>query len=142
VAAVAAACGGSSTAPSTANIQLVGGTTTPSGVSGLAASIGTGPNDLALWLGNNVHCNPPGSSACTWTFSLQNVGAGCATSVGGVASVYLDAQTLQPNSSASFNVVGEITPGEIFAASASFASVIDGGTIWTVAPTWNSVSCP
>jgi hypothetical protein len=141
VAVVTVACGGSTTAPTTANILLVGGTTPPAGLSGLAATIGTGPDDLASWLGTNVRCNPPGSGACTWTFSLENIGTGCAANVGGVANVYLSAQVLQPNSTASFNVVNEITPGEVFTAQASFGSVISGGTIWTVAPTWTNVSC-
>lgn len=138
---VAAACSGSSTAPSTANLQLVGGTTPPAGLSGLAATIGTGPDDLALWLGTNVHCDPPGSGACTWTFDLQNIGTGCAANVHGVATVYLSALALQPNSTANFTVASTVKPSEIVAAQASFASIVNNGTVWVVVPSWDNVSC-
>jgi hypothetical protein len=134
------ACGGSNTAPSTASILLVGGVTPPAGLAGLAATIGTGPDDLALWLGTNVHCDPPGSGNCTWIFDLQNIGTGCATNVRGIANVYFSAQQLQPNSTASFTVGNTIRPSQIVSAQASFVSVING-TIWTVVPSWDNVSC-
>jgi hypothetical protein len=133
-------CGSSTPSSPTqpANVTVVGGRTASSGLSG---------SDVPISAANPACPNARDNLNCTFNFSLQNTGTGCASGIRGVVNVYsnLLSSSLSLFSSQNFVVSNTTRPNETVAVTVTGLNLpfcSSGCTLEiTAAPSWTDTSC-